>query len=104
MGGGIAYRSAVDGPDVACAAGFYGGGIAQRLGEPRCPVLLFFGGDDPWITSEQIASVQAHHPDITVIYPDAGHGFMRDGSEDYRDDAATDAWNRLTAFFAEHLR
>lgn len=104
MGGGIAYRTAVDGPDVACAASFYGGGIAQRLGEPRCPVLLFFGGTDPWIPSDAITAVQAHHPEVTVVYPDAGHGFMRDRSDDYHDAAATDAWSRLLAFFAQHLR
>jgi dienelactone hydrolase len=29
---------------------------------------------------------------------------MRDGSENYHEASATDAWNRLLAFFGEHLR
>jgi dienelactone hydrolase len=46
--------------------------------------------------------VQAHHPD-TVVHPEAGHEFMRDGSDDYDEAAATDAWSRLLAFFETHL-
>jgi dienelactone hydrolase len=29
---------------------------------------------------------------------------MRDGSDNFDDAAATDAWKRLIAFFGEHLR
>ena len=104
MGGHIAYVTAVDGPAVACAAGFYGGGIARHLGAPACPFVLFFGGNDTWIPADQVEAVRAHHPDETVVYSEAGHGFMRDGSDDYHEAAAADAWERLTAFFAEHLR
>lgn len=104
MGGGIAYLTAVDGPEVACAAAFYGGGIAQRLDSPRCPVVLFFGGTDPYIPPADIAAVQNAFPAETIVYPDAGHGFMRDGSDDHHAPSATDAWERLTAFFAAHLR
>jgi dienelactone hydrolase len=39
-----------------------------------------------------------------VVYPQAGHGFFRDGSDSYDADAAGDAWERLTKFFGEHLR
>ena len=47
--------------------------------------------------------MQAHHGDHVVVYPQAGHGFFRDGSDSYDDAAAGDAWERLTKFFAEHL-
>jgi carboxymethylenebutenolidase len=109
MGGGITYRTACgslddDVPQFDAAVGFYGGGIAQALGKPRCPTLLFFGGHDPWIPPDQIEAVRAHHPDLTFVYPDAGHGFMRDGSGDYHEASATDAWQRLTEHFATHLR
>ena len=50
-----------------------------------------------------ITAVQAHHPD-TVVYPGAGHGFFRDGSENYDEAAATDAWKRLLAHFDTALR
>jgi carboxymethylenebutenolidase len=104
MGGSFTYRAAVQGVDVACAAPFYGGGIANELGEPQCPLLAFFGGKDEWIAPEAIEAVRAHHPDDVIVYPEAGHGFMRDGSPDYVEAAATDAWNRLLAFFETNLR
>jgi carboxymethylenebutenolidase len=103
MGGSFAYRAAVEGVDVACAASFYGGFIANELGSPRCPLLCFFGGNDTYIPLEAINAVRAHHPDDVVVYPDAGHGFMRDGSPDFDAAAAADAWDRLLAFFAQHL-
>jgi carboxymethylenebutenolidase len=104
MGGSVAYRAAVEGVDVACAASFYGGTIAQELGAPRCPVLCFFGGDDDYVPTEAINAVIAHHGDDVIVYPEAGHGFMRDGSPDFDEDAAGDAWSRLLTFFEQHLR
>lgn len=103
MGGTLTYRAACSNAALDAAVGFYGAGTAQQLGEPRCPTLLLFGGSDEYIERRDIEAVQAHHPD-TVVYPDAGHGFMRDGSDDYDEGAATDAWSRLLAFFETHLR
>ena len=37
-------------------------------------------------------------------YDGAGHGFMRDGSDDFREAAATDAWKRTLDLFAAELR
>ena len=34
-----------------------------ELGTPNCPTLLFFGGKDPWIPTENIEKVAAHHAD-----------------------------------------
>jgi carboxymethylenebutenolidase len=102
MGGWLTYRTAVHTPGFDAAVGFYGALIHTELGEPQCPTLLLFGGSDPWIATDDIATVAAHHAD-TIVYPDAGHGFMRDGSADFHDDAAADAWKRLLAHFAEHL-
>ncbi len=104
MGGGYAYLAAVSGVDVDAAAPFYGGGIAQHLGDPYCPVLMFFGGRDEWIPRDDIARVEAAHPGDVVVYEDAGHGFFRDGSDSYDEAAASDAWARLLAFFEAHLR
>jgi carboxymethylenebutenolidase len=104
MGGGYAYLAAVSGVDVDAAAPFYGGGIAQHLGDPYCPLLCFFGGTDEWIPRADIASVEAKHPGDVVVYEQAGHGFMRDGSPSFDEAAAADAWDRLLAFFGAHLR
>jgi carboxymethylenebutenolidase len=103
MGGLLTYRSAVVSGEFDAAVGFYGARIAAELATPQCPTLLFFGGRDPWIPEADIAKVRAHHPS-TVVYPEATHGFMRDGSDSYDETAATDAWTRLLQFFDEHLR
>jgi carboxymethylenebutenolidase len=102
MGGLFTYRSALHDDAFSAAVGFYGARIAQELGAAKCPTLLCFGGDDPWIPAVDIAAVVAHHPE-TVVYPGATHGFMRDGSDSYDEAAATDAWARLLAHFAAHL-
>ena len=104
LGGTITYRAALSDLELRAAAPFYGGHIAQELGEPACPVLLFFGGRDEYIPAAAIDAVRAHHPEQVVVYPEAGHGFMRDGSSNFDEAAARDAWGRLLAFFAEHLR
>ena len=101
MGGRLTYRAAVAGGFDA-AVGFYGSGIASEMGEPQCPTLLFFGGKDPWIPQADIDAVAAHHAH-TVVYPEAGHGFMRDGSPDYAPQDAADAWDRLLEHFGRHL-
>jgi dienelactone hydrolase len=101
MGGSLTYRAALaDGFDAV--AGFYGAYIAAGMGEPKCPTLLFFGGNDPWIPSADIETVAAHHADA-FGYPEAGHGLMRDGSADFAPDAAADAWTRTLAPFREDL-
>jgi carboxymethylenebutenolidase len=106
MGGWFTYRAAKWAKDlgVDAAAPFYGGGIARDLGDPQCPTLLFFGGRDDYISTADIDAVRAHHGDAVIVYPEGEHGFMRDGSENYNEAAATDAWARLLAFFGEHLR
>jgi carboxymethylenebutenolidase len=104
MGGTYTYLSAISGVDVDAAAPFYGSGIAQMLADPYCPLLMFFGGQDEYIRREDLNAIEKHHPDDVVVYDDAGHGFMRDGSESYNESAATDAWQRLLAFFETNLR
>ena len=106
MGGWFTYRAAKWANDlgVNAAVPFYGGGIARDLGELQCPTLLFFGGRDDYIPTADIDEVRARHGDEVIVYPDGEHGFMRDGSANYNEASATDAWTRLLAFFGEHLR
>jgi carboxymethylenebutenolidase len=102
LGGTLAYRTALSSAGCDAVAAFYGAQIADELGEPRCPTLLFFGGVDEYISEADIEAVVAHHP-ATVVYPEAHHGFMRDGSDSYDEKAATDGWRRLLEFLAVHL-
>jgi carboxymethylenebutenolidase len=105
MGGWFTYRAAkwADDLGVSAAVPFYGGGIARELGEPACPTLMFFGGQDPYIPMADIEKVQEHHGDAVVVYPEADHGFMRDGSESFDPESAADAWSRLLEFFGTNL-
>jgi carboxymethylenebutenolidase len=102
-GGRLSYRAATSGVPVDAAVGFYGGRIAQQLGEPRCPTLLFFGDRDEYIPMADVEAVEAAHPGQVVTYQGAEHGFFRDGSANYHEDAARDSWSRLLDFFGRHL-
>jgi carboxymethylenebutenolidase len=96
--------------DAICM--FYGGGMQQlfnRLEELRAPVLGLFGDKDQSIpvgTVEQFDSLldQVGVEHEIVIYPNSGHAFFRDLDPSvYRPEAAKDAWERVTKFFAKHL-
>jgi carboxymethylenebutenolidase len=101
-GGRFAWHASRHGGGFDAAVGFYGMGIATDLGQTECPTLLFFGADDPYVPKADVEKVVAAHPD-TIVYPEAGHGFMRDGSDAYAAEAATDAWARMLDHFAQHL-
>jgi carboxymethylenebutenolidase len=103
MGGRLTWSAARHIEGFAAAVAFYGSGIADDLGEPLCPTVLFFGGQDPYIPPAEIERVAASYPD-TIVYPEAGHGFMRDRSENYHEHSANDAWARTLDFFHVHLR
>lgn len=103
MGGMFSYLAATEGLDVQAAVGFYGR-IADKLGTPKCPHIHFFGGDDPYIPTADIEAARSHHPADVTVFADAGHGFMRDGSENYHPEHAPVAWRRTLDFFAQHLR
>lgn len=105
MGGWFTYRAALWAADlgVQAAVPFYGGGIAREIGDPVCPTLLFFGGRDEYIPADDIEAVRQHHGNDVIVYPESEHGFMRDGSPNYDEASATDAWNRTLTFFGEHL-
>src|SRR5262249_14776882 len=85
MGGRISHRAALEaaGLGIAASVAFYAGATAQELAVVQSPTLMFFGGRAPYIPPADIEAVRAHHPDDVVVYPEASHGFMRDGSDDY---------------------
>ncbi|MFN8640789.1 MAG: dienelactone hydrolase family protein [Candidatus Binatia bacterium] len=112
MGGRISFLSAATIPAIRAAAPFYGGGIGgllDRAGDISCPLLLFFGDQDPFIPNEEVAAISKTLRDLNKraevkVYPGAPHGFFCDQRDSYRADAAKDAWSRLTAFLAQHLK
>jgi carboxymethylenebutenolidase len=102
MGGSFTWLAALHTDVFDAAVSFYGSYVASELGRPRCPTLVLFGEDDPWVPLADAQKVAAFHPD-TVIYPGAGHGFMRDGTDDFVEGVAADAWGRMLSHFGEHL-
>jgi carboxymethylenebutenolidase len=103
MGGSFSYRTARRSTTFACALGYYGFWDMAEMGPTKCPTKLIYGGSDEYIPMSVIDAFAARHPD-TIVYPEAGHGFMRDGSDSYHEASADDASAKMMAFFAEHLR
>jgi len=122
MGGRVTFLTACRNPDVKAAVPFYGGGIGsvqasertpkaplEYADQLRCPVLLFFGDSDPFIPLDEVERIKQRLAELkksaeTVVYPGAPHGFFCNERDSYRADAAKDAWQRLTQFFAQHLK
>lgn len=112
MGGRISFLTACNSSTIKAAAPFYGGGTGALLDQAAkitCPMLLFFGDQDPFIPKDEVGSIRStlaklNKPAEVVVYPGAPHGFFCDERDSYRPDAANDAWERLKKFFATHLK
>ncbi len=118
MGGRLTYLAAAHhANDVKCAVPYYGGGIPMgnpsplsRTKEIKCPMYLFFGAKDQLIPKEHVDQIKTeltanNVPFQLEVYPDAGHGFFCDDrAMSYNQSAATDAWEKTRAFFAQHLK
>jgi carboxymethylenebutenolidase len=119
FGGSVAFESATL-AGLCAVVSFYGGSIAAPFpcGEPealadvnslRAPILLAFGGKDPYITADQVerirtALTEAGKKFQIQVYPDEDHAFFRDSSATLQSSAAVaDAWDLVQAFLGEHL-
>jgi carboxymethylenebutenolidase len=96
--------------DAVCT--FYGGGMQQlfdRLGNLKAPVLGLFGDADQSIPVGTVQQFDKLLDQIGVeheikVYPNSGHAFFRDTDPNvFRPEAAKDAWERVTRFFAKNL-
>ena len=78
--------------------------IALRL---KTPVLGLYGGADSGIPLSDVDAVRAalrhsRSGSQIVLYPDAPHGFNADYRPSYRPKDASDAWNRMRAWFKKY--
>jgi carboxymethylenebutenolidase len=111
MGGRVSFLAAAELADkIKAAAPFYGGGIPiDKSAKVKAPMLIFFGEDDGFIPLEQVEALRAelkkHGKQAeVVVYKGAGHGFFCNERESYQKEAASDSWERLKKFFAQHLK
>ncbi|MCB1338080.1 MAG: dienelactone hydrolase family protein [Maritimibacter sp.] len=107
-GGGVCNALAVAYPELAASVPFYGRqAAAADVPKIAAPLLLHYAGLDErvnegWPAYE--AALTEHGKTYTAhIYEGVNHGFHNDSTPRYDEAAATLAWDRTIAFFAEHL-
>ena len=120
MGGGFALLCAPRG-EFSAASVNYGEvpADAERVLAGACPIVASYGARDPMGARPPRRLADAltalNIPHDVKVYPDAGHSFMstkpgalaplaRLARLDYRPESAEDSWQRILAFFGEHLR
>jgi carboxymethylenebutenolidase len=119
FGGALAFLQAASDLGYAGVIGFYGWplGLARWPDRPRpidaaprfrCPVLALYGGADPGIPEGAIqefdqALARAGVPHESVTYPGAPHSFFDRRQTEFAD-ASADAWRRVRAFVAAHVK
>lgn len=110
-GGSQTFNFAGQRDDLKAAFVFYGTGPKEKeaMAGIDCPVYGFYGGNDNRVNSTIDATVAAmkelgktYEP---VLYPGAGHGFMRAGEAENASDAnkraMREAWARWKKLLAE---
>jgi carboxymethylenebutenolidase len=112
MGGGYSLDLALQEPGLAADVINYGhlATDTSELQKINAPILGLFGAQDRGIPPEDVKkfgeTLDKMGKKVEIkIYPDAGHAFQNpNNKEGYRPDDAADAWNKITAFFAAHLK
>lgn len=123
-GGRHAYLAACLAPGFDAIVDCWGGRVAMQaedLNEKTpvapidytanlaCPILGLFGEEDRNPTPEQVAQHEAelkkHGKEYEFhMYPNAGHGFFYHQYRSYRQEPATNGWEKVFAFLEKHLR
>jgi len=112
MGGGYALGLSLADPRVTATVINYGhlATEASTIARIHAPILGNFGGNDRGIPPADVKAFEAAMSKAgksfdVKIYEGAGHAFMNpNNTQGYVADAAADAFKRLDAFFASHLR
>lgn len=82
--------------------------LVDQLPQLRAPLLGLFGAEDKYPTPEQVAELgqilTANGKDFEFhSYEGAGHAFFSTDRPAYNVAAANDGWERIAAFYADHL-
>lgn len=118
MGGRIAFLMAATNPKFKVAVDFYGGGVYSRWGDRpppaefaaniSCPLQGHFGELDKNPPPDEMRTLDAELNRLGkthefYFYPDAPHGFNRNGWKGYKPDHDATSWQRTLNFFEKHL-
>ncbi|MGZ4580515.1 MAG: dienelactone hydrolase family protein [Nocardioidaceae bacterium] len=108
LGGSIVLTWACTDQRLGAIAPFYGAVPRPREAIRRlCPVVGSWPGKDFTTKSAGILETEltaAGVPHDLKVYPGAKHSFFNDQWRNYDPEAAADAWQRVLAFFDEHVR
>jgi carboxymethylenebutenolidase len=108
FGGTYAFLLAATDDRIRAVAPFYGTAPdTARIAGIHAPVLALYGGQDKALM-DALPAVRAQMADAGVaftpiVYDEAAHAFFNDTGTRYDAEAAADAWQRVTAFFASVL-
>jgi carboxymethylenebutenolidase len=108
LGGSIVLTWACTDNRLAAIAPFYGTAPKPREAIRRlCPVVGSWPGKDFTTKAAGVLETEltaAGIPHDLKVYPGAKHAFFNDQWRAYHPAAAADSWQRVLAFFAEHVR
>lgn len=110
LGGSLAYMLAAGAPMDAVLS-FYGSAVPDATGlmdRIDAPLLLVFGGDDPYIPRDRVARVEraaaGRRNVLTHVDERAGHAFHNhEAPAFHHPEAAADAWRVALGFLGRHL-
>jgi carboxymethylenebutenolidase len=105
-GGSVAWLAATRLGGIRAAVCYYGAQIAPEFvdAQPRCPVLMHFADDDPWIPATDVEKIRhAQGETVTIHVYHASHGFNCDERANYHAPSAALASQRTLEFLQQSL-
>ncbi|MER7130288.1 dienelactone hydrolase family protein [Streptosporangium saharense] len=111
LGGSVAYLLAAT-VETDAVLSFYGSAVPDATGlmeRITCPLLMVFGGSDPYIPRDRVALVEeaaAGRPNVEVhVAEQAGHAFLNHEAPQFHNpEAAPAVWALGLDFLNRHLR
>lgn len=111
FGGAQSLALAQNDADLACAVVYYGGNPpqdAKAVEAVKAKVICIYGSKDRSIPPERVAAFDKALTDAKVEHEvhsyDADHAFANPSNPRYQSEAAADAWAKVKAWMARHLK